>query len=102
MTLEEKTYKTATTTKDLNTLNSLLDRNYLNDAGLTITKIMSTHDYKDFIIASRAAHKIPLGTTPFGNLRYPQQREIVNMLIDAVSAYLDDLKNKTTDNGDIK
>lgn len=99
MTLEEKTFKTEKATKDLEKLNSLLDRNYLNDAGSTISKIMSTLDYKDFIAASRVAHKIPLGKTPFGSLKFDQQRKIVKMLIDAVSAYLIDLETKSTDNG---
>ena len=102
MTLQEKTFKTTTAQRDLNTLNSLLDRNYLNDAGSTISKIMSTLDYKDFIKASRALHKIPFGTTPFGSLKYEQQRKIVNMLIDAVTAYLSVLKDKQTDNQDKK
>lgn len=94
MTLQEKTYKTATAQRDLNTLNSLLERSCLNNAGSTISKIMSTLDYKDFIKASRALHKIPLGITPFGSLKFGQQRKIVNMLIDAVSAYLSDLQAK--------
>lgn len=94
MTLEEKTFKTEKATKDLEKLNSLLDRNYLNDAGSTISKIMSTLDYKDFIFASRVAHKIPFGKTPFGSLQFEEQRKIVKMLIDAISAYLADLETK--------
>ena len=94
MTLQEKTYKTETARRDLKTLNSLLNRNYLNDVGSTISKFMLTPDYEDFITASRALHKISLGTTPFGSLKYEQQRKIVNMLIDAVSLYLADLQTK--------
>lgn len=94
MTLQEKAYKIETAKRDLRTLNSMLERNYLNDAGSTISKIMATHDYKDFIILSRALHKIPSGTTPFGSLKFEQQRKIVNMLIDAVSGYLADLQTK--------
>ena len=101
MTIEEKTYKIATASKDLKTLNSLLDvGEHLYKEGKTIQKIMITPDYKEFINTSRALHKISLGTTPFGSLKYWQQRKIVNMLIDAVGAYLSDLQTKTTENED--
>ena len=101
MTIEEKTYKIATALKDLTTLNSLLDAGvHLYNEGKTIQKIMTTPDYKESIIASRALHKISLGTTPFGSLKYWQQRKIVNMLIDAVDAYLSDLQIKAIENED--
>lgn len=94
MTLQEKINKITAAQRDLKTLISLLERNYLNDAGPTISKVMSTHDYKDFITLSRAIYKIPVGTTPFGSLKFEQQRKIVSMLIDAINTYLADLEIK--------
>ena len=96
MTNQEKANKTASAQHDIDTLQSLLHKSNLNNEGLTIQKIMATPDYKDFMIISRAKHRILLGKTPFGNLQYQLQRQIVIMLIEAVSAYLADLAVKPT------
>ena len=99
MTDEEKVIKTASAKHDIDTLQSLLDhKSPLYNAGSTISKIMATPDYKEFVLLSRAKYKIPLGTTPFGSLQYQQQRQIVIMLKEAVSAYLADLELKPTRN----
>ena len=97
MTLEEKTYKIAKASKDLTILNSLLDMRELNREGATIQKIMATPDYQKYIIASRVVFKIPIGTTPFGNLEYVAQRKVVKMLISAVETYLVDLQKELTE-----
>lgn len=95
MTEQEKTIKFLSAQHDIETLQTLLDhKKPLYNAEPTVSKIMTTPDYTDFIALSRIKYKIPLGTQSFGSLKYQQQRNIIIMLKDAVCAFQADLAIK--------
>lgn len=97
MTEQEKVKKLLSAQHDIDTLQSLLDhKKPLYTAEPTVSKIMTTPDYTDFIALSRIKYKIPLGTQSFGSLKYQQQRTIIAMLNEAVIAYQADLATKPT------
>lgn len=85
MTFEEKAKKIKSAKYDIDTLNGLLDKFDSQKANKTVLKLTLNTDYAEAILLNRKKHNVPFGDKSFGSLSYMEKRQVLNMLLDAVT-----------------